>query len=41
MACHGGGYRIDAGRNGAGTVRFHVSVDGTPEHGSSNGYVQI
>ena len=41
MACYGGGYRIDAGRNGAGTVRFHILVDGTPEHGSSNGYVQV
>lgn len=39
MACHGGGYRIDSGRNGA-TVRFYVGVDGTPERGSSYGYVQ-
>jgi hypothetical protein len=37
MACHGGGYRIDTGRNGAGTVRFHILVDGTPESGSSYG----
>jgi len=37
MACHGGGYRIDTGRNGAGTARFHILVDGTPESGSSYG----
>lgn len=39
MACHGGGYRMDTGRNGAGTVRFHILVDGTPETESSYGYV--
>ena len=40
MACYGGGYRIDSGKNGAGTTRFHIVVDGTPERGSSNGYVR-
>ena len=40
MACHGGGYRIDTGRNGASTVRFYILVDGTPESGSSYGYVK-
>lgn len=38
MASHGGGYRIDMARNGGGTARFHVLVDGTPESGSSYGY---
>jgi hypothetical protein len=41
MACHGGGYRIDTGRNGAGTVRFHLSVDGTLESGSSFGDINV
>lgn len=40
MSCHGGGYRIDSGQMGA-TVRFYVGVDGTPERGSSYGYVQV
>lgn len=39
MSCHGGAYRIDTARNGAATARFHVLVDGTPESGSSYGYV--
>jgi hypothetical protein len=41
MACHGGGHRIDTGRNGAGTVRFHLLVHGTPERGSSFGDIYV
>ena len=29
--CHGGGYRIDTGRNGAATVRFHILVTEHPK----------
>jgi hypothetical protein len=41
MACHGGGYRIDTGRNGVGTVQFHLSVNGTPERESSFGDIHV
>jgi hypothetical protein len=41
MASHGGGYRIDTARNGGGTARFYILVDGTPQSGSSYGYVSI
>jgi hypothetical protein len=37
MPCRDGGYRIDDGRNGASTVRFFVSVDGTEASTTSYG----
>lgn len=33
MKCHGGAYRIDLERNGKGTVRFHLCVDGYESSG--------
>eukprot|EP00544_Gedaniella_sp_CCMP2646_P007978 CAMPEP_0202485306 /NCGR_PEP_ID=MMETSP1361-20130828/4180_1 /ASSEMBLY_ACC=CAM_ASM_000849 /TAXON_ID=210615 /ORGANISM="Staurosira complex sp., Strain CCMP2646" /LENGTH=282 /DNA_ID=CAMNT_0049114177 /DNA_START=30 /DNA_END=878 /DNA_ORIENTATION=- len=41
MASHGGGYRIDTARNGGGTARFHILVDGTPHSGSSYGDIFV
>lgn len=41
MASHGGGYRIDRARNGGGTARFYILVDGTPQSGSSYGDIFV